>query len=184
MDQSRLVRSSRLVALAFLIGFAIVGSAIAYNVWQLHTLEGATSALQSDLDSLKKTEDDLNNHVQNLKYSPSTETIVPKAQALRFTADGHLHYDLSIWIDLSNYRSKQVQQVTYRSSRPELREVTVRRPSTGFAATFRSEACPSRVTIDVAFTDNSTQSLDFEMCKAVQVIDPKGQVVAEGLPCR
>ena len=166
-----------------MIGFAIVGSAVAYNVWRLHTLERETDGLQTELNELKKKEGNFRNNVQNLRYSLSTETIVPRAQALRFIADGKPYYDLSIWIDLSNFRSKQVRRVTYRSSHPELREVSVSQPSTGFAATFRSQTYPSRVTIDVAFTDGTTQNMVFEMCKAVQVIDPQGQPVAEGLPC-
>jgi cell division protein FtsB len=183
LDRNRLIRYSQLVALVFLIGFAMVGSAVGYNLWKLHTLERETDVLQTDLDGLKEKERNLKNNVLNLRYSLSTETIVPRAQALRFIADGKLYYDLSIWIDLSNFRSKQVRQVTYRSSHPELREVSVSRPSTGFASTFRSQTSPGRVTVDVAFTDGTTQNTVFAMCKAVQVTDPQGQVVAEGLPC-
>lgn len=179
INQNRLIRSSQLAALVFLIGFAVIGSAIGYSVWQLHTLEKDIQAHQNELDGLKQTVADLGNTVQELKYSPSTESIVPKAHAqpLPVVQGGRPLYDLSIWIDLSNYHIKQVRQVTYRSDHPELRDISVREPATGFTATFRTNECPGRVTLNVVFTDDTTQIIDgFEMCNALRADAPS-------LPC-
>jgi hypothetical protein len=171
-ESARLARSSRLAAVGALIVFLALAALIGRNVIRLNTLEAQIDDRRNSIGELEGTVSALQNEVYSLRHAPEDRIVVrAHAEPLQgIMENGQQVKDFTIWIDLSTYRKKTLRRVTYRvgdDTAPFASRVTDN-AANGFSISYRGSSCISSIILDVEFEDGTTDSFDFDMCKALE----------------
>jgi hypothetical protein len=169
---TQLAKSSRLAAVIMLLVFVLLAALIGRNVLRLSELESQIVVRKNAIGELETSAEALKSEAYALRYAPEdTISVRAHAEAIPDIMDkGQQVKDFTIWIDLSTYREKTLTRVTYRiveENGPFESRVTGN-AANGFSISFRGTSCISAMTVAIVFKDSSSETLDFDMCLALE----------------
>jgi cell division protein FtsB len=170
---TRLSIRSKIMASVILTAFIVFSVVIGLNVLKITELEAKIETRKDLVNKLNGNIASLNSEIYSLKYSP-TDKITPRATAnilpANITENGKRIYDYTVWIDLSSYRQKSLTSVSYAIIGNDVgfEDRTALNKRNGFSITFRGTSCVSKIKIDILFSDDTTDTIVFEMCKALE----------------
>jgi hypothetical protein len=169
---TRLAKSSRLAAVMMLLVFVLLAALIGRNVLRLSELESQIEVRQNAIGELEIGAEALKSEAYALRYAPEDSISVrAHAEAIPdIKENGQQVMDFTVWIDLSTYREKTLTRVTYQmveENGPFESRVT-ENAANGFSISYRGTSCISTMTVAVVFKDSSSETLDFDMCLALE----------------
>lgn len=167
-ELKRIARASKFAAGLSLLAFLVVAGVIGYSTVELNSVESTIVSQKSAVDSLKTQIAQLETTIQELIYAPKATPhvhaeILPGIQDVR----GRQLYDFTLWFDVAAFQDKEIKQVKYRADSPLFQEVTATERSNGFSVYFRGPECLEKVTVEIRYSNDQTEEIDFNMCEAL-----------------
>ncbi|MFT4576201.1 MAG: hypothetical protein ACI9SI_001120 [Polaribacter sp.] len=177
MDNSQLRKKSRQGAGISAIGFLIMIFVFVFAAFKLNTLNNdilEKTQEKIDLDStITKQRSDIQNlkdEINNLK-DPSLK---PQAYAVLLpNIKDHVTknqvYDFNLWITSSQFTLNKIKKVeyTFKHKTMLLKKRDSKNKSNSFLVSYRGWGCLKFVIIKVTYIDNTTETINFDMCSAL-----------------
>lgn len=182
-------------ALLSSISVLIILVSLFYSAWKLKALDEAIMKKKGEIGELESRRimlfaqnDSLTQIVYHLdsvlampiseKKSVSLSNVLkPRTEAklvegLRGYQDLQV-YDFSLWLDVPQQWKAKIAEVRYEFNHPSFHQKAQvsSDPTTGFRVGYRGWGCLHIVTISAAMIDGSTNTIEFDMCKALGVGD-------------
>lgn len=166
----RLSNRSKIIAGLILTGFIVFAIVIGNNIIKINSLDDKINDFDTIIKASNTEIESLEKQIYSLTNSP-TDKIKPRAVSnilpVGIMENGKRIFDFTVWIDLSSYTGKSLSSVSYSAIGNDLafEDRTAVTKRNGFSITFRGTKCVPKIKINIMFTDNSTQTIEFKMCE-------------------
>lgn len=157
----------RTLGLSVLV-LAVVASLLVWNTRRLTAVESDLKEEEGVLRDLALEKRRLEDTLVALKDAPGGGV---RAMAQKLNTRRQL-YDFFLWVDVSDL-SKPVREVRYQFENGGHKPITSDLAENGFAAFHRGPVCPGKTQVKITFEDDSTKSIDYDLCPNVGVRDTR-----------
>ncbi|MFQ5605236.1 MAG: pYEATS domain-containing protein [bacterium] len=168
-------KSQKLANILTIIGAALVAFTLFYSIRELRALQAEVGRKKAVSAKLNTKITELNETIERIKFGPIAELLTVKAIAIRQEgrrdAQNRQLYNFMLWLDLPEFRKKDIEFVKYYFDDPSMlkKERIGKEVSNGFAINYLGYGCLRRVKVTVVLKQHPNVEIDFPMCERIVI---------------